>query len=102
MNRRQFLLATAASVAAGFTARAADAEPLRLTHTIALPGVKGRFDHFACDVPARRLILAALGNDTGEVLDVAEFKRLHTITGLRKPTGALVLSKPHQFYFANG
>jgi hypothetical protein len=48
------------------------------------------------------LIVAALGNNTGEVLDVAEFKRLHTVTGLHKPTGALFLAESHRFYFANG
>ena len=102
MKRRNFILILAAALAAGTSARAADAELLRLTHTIPLPGVKGRFDHFACDVAARRLIVAALGNNTGEVLDVGEFKRLHSFTGLRKPTGALVLAEPHRVYFANG
>lgn len=77
-------------------------ESLRLVHTIPLPGVKGRFDHFACDAGARRLIVAALGNDTAEVLDVAQFKRLHTIVGLHEPTGALLLSKPGRAYLANG
>lgn len=102
MKRREFLFTVAASLATGATVRAADEEALRRTHTIPLPGVKGRFDHFACDPEARRLIVAALGNNTGEVLDVAEFKRLHTVTGLRKPTGALMLAEPHRFYFANG
>jgi hypothetical protein len=101
MNRRDFLF-TAASLATGLTARAAGAEPLRLTHTIPLSGVKGRFDHFSCDPISHRLIVAALGNNTGEVLDAADFKRLHTFTGLRKPTGALILAEPHRFYFANG
>jgi hypothetical protein len=102
MKRRDFIFTLAASLSAGASAPAADAEPLRLTHSIPLPGVKGRFDHFACDQAARRLIIAALGNDTGEVLDVSEFKRLHSVTGLRKPTGALVLPALHRFYFANG
>ena len=82
--------------------RAEEAAPLVLKSTIALPGVKGRFDHFACDAAGRRLIVAALGNNSGEALDVAEFKRLHSFTGLRKPTGALMLTEPRRFYFANG
>ena len=89
MKRRDFLFIAAGSLLGRGITHAADAEPLRLTHTIPLPGVHGRFDHFACDVAARRLVVAALGNNTGEVLDGAEFKRLHTITGLRKPTGVL-------------
>lgn len=88
---------------AAITSFAADAaEPLNLTHTIPLPGVHGRFDHFACDVAGQKLILAALGNNTGEVIDLANNKHLHAITGLRKPTGALMLTEPHRFYFANG
>lgn len=85
---------------ATFTATAA--EPLILIHTILLPGVKGRFDHFACDPKAHRLTLAALGNNTGEIFDLVESKHLRSITGLRKPTGTLLLSQPNYFYFANG
>jgi hypothetical protein len=102
MNRLVFLFTAAAAIAAACTARAADAGPLRLAHTIPLPGVKGRFDHFACDASAKRLVVAALGNNTGEVFDVGEFKRLHTVTGLHKPTGALVIVEPRRLYFANG
>jgi hypothetical protein len=100
MKQRYLVLIITASLATGPIALAADTQ-LQLTHSIPLPGVKGRFDHFACHPAARRLIVAALGNDTGEVLDVAEFKRLHSITGLRKPTGALVIPGLH-LYFANG
>lgn len=83
-------------------ARGAEPEPLLLTHTIALPGVSGRFDHFACDVSGHRLVVAALGNDTAEVFDVAAFKRLRTIPNLSKPTGVLVLDDLNRVYIANG
>lgn len=97
MKLRYFLLLAVAS----FTAKAA--EPLMLIHTIPLPGVKGRFDHFACcDSIGHRLTLAARGNNTGELFDLAENKLLRTITGLRKPIGTLLLSEPDCFYFANG
>jgi hypothetical protein len=102
MKRRRFLSSLGAFAVAGLGAPAASAPPLRLVGTIPLPGVKGRFDHFACDVAGQRLIVSALGNNTGEVLDVAALKRLHTFTGLHKPTGALVLSGPGRYYFANG
>jgi hypothetical protein len=77
-------------------------EPLKLVHTIPLQGVKGRFDHFAYDASAHRLIVAALGNNTAEIFDVAQFKWLHTIAGLHKPTGALLLPEPNRVYLANG
>ena len=57
---------------------AAAQAPLEPVATIPMPGVKGRIDHFAIDVKAHRLFVAALGNDTVEVLDVAA--TLDTIT----------------------
>lgn len=84
------------------TGRPADMEPLQLTHTIPLPGVSGRFDHFACDAAARRLVVAALGNNSAEVLDLAKFTRLKTIPGLSKPTGVLILTELKQVFIANG
>ena len=75
---------------------------LKLTKTIALPGVKGRFDHFAYDVKDHRLFVAALGNNTLEVIDTAEGKRLKTISGLHKPTGVLHLAEQNQIAVANG
>jgi len=75
---------------------------LKLVQTIPLPGVKGRFDHFAIDEKGKRLFVAALGNDTLEVLDVAEGKRLKSIAGLHKPTGVLYLPGADQIVVANG
>ena len=81
---------------------AAEPPALKLTQTIPLPGVKGRFDHFAIDVKGRRLFVAALGNNTLEVVDLAAAKRLKSITGLHKPTGVLYLEEPNQIAAANG
>ena len=75
---------------------------LKLTKTIPLPGVKGRFDHFALDVKGHRLFVAALGNNTLEVVDVAVGNHLKSITGLHKPTGALYLAEQNQIAVANG
>lgn len=81
---------------------AQESATLKLTKTIALPGVKGRFDHFAVDAKGHRLFVAALGNNTLEVIDTAEGKRLKTISGLHKPTGALYLAGQNQIAVANG
>ena len=99
--RRAFLLVTVL-VTPLLIGRAADREPLRLIHTIPLPGVSGRFDHFACDVAGRRLVVAALGNDTAEVFDLAEFKPLKSLPGLSKPTGVLILPETKKIFVANG
>ena len=44
------------------------AEPLRQVQTIPLPGVEGRIDHMGVDLQTQRLFVAALGNNTLEVL----------------------------------
>jgi len=75
---------------------------LKVTSTIPLPGVKGRFDHFAIDAKGHRLFVAALGNDTLEVMDVAAGKHLKSIAGLHKPTGVLYLAEQNQIAVANG
>ncbi len=75
---------------------------LKLISTIPLPGVRGRFDHFAIDAKGHRLFVAALGNNTLEVLDIAAGTRLRSISGLHKPTGVLYLASSNQIAVANG
>jgi len=75
---------------------------LKLIQTVVLPGVTGRFDHFAIDAKGQRLFVAALGNNTLEVVDIAAGKRLKSIAGLHKPTGVVYLANPNQVGVANG
>lgn len=77
------------------------AEPLKLVQTIALADVKGRFDHFSVDAKGNRLFVAALGNNTVEVIDLAAGKRSHSITGMSKPQGVLFIAD-HELAIANG
>ena len=46
---------------------AADSVPLKLVSTVPLPGIKGRFDHFAIDAKGTRLFVAALGSRKNHV-----------------------------------
>src|SRR5436190_2178290 len=80
----------------------AQAQSLKLLHTVPLPGVKGRFDHCAMDVKGQHLFVAALGNDSLEIIDIANAKRLQSIKGLRTPTGVLYLRDSNQIGVANG
>jgi len=75
---------------------------LKLTQTIPLPGVKGRFDHFAIDIKGQRLFVAALGNNTLEIIDLAAGTRLKSIAAMSKPTGVLYLPSPNQVLVGNG
>jgi DNA-binding beta-propeller fold protein YncE len=83
-------------------ALSAHAQSVTLLKTVALPGVKGRFDHFAMDVKGRRVFMAALGNDSLEIVDVGSGQRLESIKGLRKPTGVLYLPEGNLIGAANG
>src|SRR5438270_11444107 len=76
--------------------------PLRLEKTIPLPDVQGRIDHMSIDVKNQRFFMAALGNNTVEVIDVKGGKRIHTITGLHEPQGLLYLPDVNRLYVANG
>ena len=75
---------------------------LKLTHTIPLNGVQGRFDHFAIDAKGQRLFVAALGNNSLEVIDLAAGKRFQSVPGMSKPTGVLYLPEAKQVLVANG
>ena len=98
MTRIVPLAALATGLLSG--ALAQEAAALKLVKTIPLTGVKGRFDHFAVNAKGGRLFVAALGNNTLEVLDLAAGKRIKSITGLNKPTGVLYLAETNQIAVA--
>lgn len=76
-------------------------EPLRLEKTVELPEVQGRIDHMSIDVEGRRLFVSALGNNTVEVIDVKNGKRLKTISGLAEPQGVLYIPGANRIFVAN-
>ena len=73
----------------------------KLQRTITLPGVQGRIDHMAFDARTDRLFVAALGNNTVQIVDVKQGKRLHSISGLHEPQGILYLPDVNRLYVAN-
>ena len=76
--------------------------PLELTATIPMPGVKGRIDHFAVDLNGRRLFIAALGNDTVEVIDAANNRHERTVSGFKEPQGMAYVPQEKHLFVANG
>lgn len=76
--------------------------PLRLLKVIPLPGVKGRFDHFAVDVVRQRVFVAALGNGTLEILDLRTGTHLHSVKGLGEPTGVAFAPELNRIFVATG
>jgi DNA-binding beta-propeller fold protein YncE len=82
-------------------AHAGEPTPLRLVQTIPLPNVEGRIDHMTADLKGQRLFIAALGNNTVEVLDLRAGKRIHSITGLHEPQGIGFIPEFNKIYVAN-
>lgn len=75
---------------------------LKLEKEITLPGVKGRIDHIDIDVEGQIAYVAALGNNTVEVVDLKKGVVLHSVTGLSEPQGVAYISKHHELFVANG
>jgi DNA-binding beta-propeller fold protein YncE len=77
-------------------------EPLTLVNTIPLPGVEGRIDHLAYDAAEQRLFVAALGNNTVEVLDVKAGTHIKSLPAFREPQGIAVAADARLVAVANG
>jgi DNA-binding beta-propeller fold protein YncE len=90
------LLVTDATVAAQST------EVLELMTTIGMPGVRGRIDHLDVDLPARRLFVAALGNNTVEIIDVANGRISDRLGSVREPQGVRYVPGAGKLFVANG
>jgi DNA-binding beta-propeller fold protein YncE len=83
-------------------AQAEESAPLRLVQTIPLTNVEGRIDHMAIDLKGQRLFVAALGNNTVEVLDLRAGNRIRSITGLHEPQGVGFIAEFNRIFVANG
>jgi DNA-binding beta-propeller fold protein YncE len=76
--------------------------PLLLVQEIPLPNVQGRVDHFTFDAKRRRVIGAALGNNTVEVVDTFAGRDIHSITGAAAPQGVVYVGDLNRLFVANG
>ena len=77
-------------------------ELLKLETTVPMADVQGRIDHLSIDLKGQRLFVAALGNNSLEVIDLKENKRVHTINGLAEPQGITYSSSTNRVFVANG
>ena len=75
---------------------------LELIATIPMPNVKGRIDHLAFDTKRYIIFVAALGNNTIEVVDLKEKKVIHTVRDLHKPQGIIFVPADNTVLVANG
>jgi DNA-binding beta-propeller fold protein YncE len=73
---------------------------LQLETTIPLNGVEGRIDHLAVDVAGRRLFVAALGNNTVEVIDLSAGTRVSSLEGVKEPQGLAYVPAAQRLFAA--
>src|SRR5207253_10401403 len=76
--------------------------PLLLVQEIPLPNVGGRIDQFTFDTKRRRVIGAALGNNTVEVVDTFAGRDIHSIAGASNPQGVAFAGELNKLFVANG
>lgn len=75
------------AIAGAIAASGGAGEPLVLMRAIPMPQVQGRIDHLTVDAAAQRLFVAALGNNTVEVLDTGAGAVLRSLGGFHEPQG---------------
>jgi hypothetical protein len=80
----------------------ARAEPITLTGRVELPGVNGRIDHLAVDLPGGQLFIAALGANSIEVIDLRSMRRTARFTGNGEPQGVAYEPGSQRLFVTNG
>jgi DNA-binding beta-propeller fold protein YncE len=75
---------------------------LPIDKIIPLPGVKGRIDHMDVNLKDQIVYIAALGNNTLEVVSLPDAKILHSIKGLDEPQGVCYIPQTKEIFVANG
>jgi hypothetical protein len=85
------IVVLAMAVCAADPAVAQSKPPLTLDGSIPLDRVSGRIDHLAVDLDRKRLIVAELGNNTVDVIDLGARAVVHRIEGLVEPQGVAYL-----------
>src|SRR4051794_30688635 len=76
--------------------------PLRMVRAIELPRVESRIDHLALDSTGEKLFVAALGNNTVEVVDVKNGTHVKSLPGFREPQGIASATDAKVIAVANG
>lgn len=75
---------------------------LQLNKVIPLPNVIGRIDHLDINLKDQVIYVAALGNNSVEVVDLKNGKDIHSITALDEPQGVCYIPQTHEILIANG
>ena len=102
LNRFALLIGAIAALLNAVPILAQTVDSLVLVRTIPLPDVRGRIDHLAIDPAGGRLFVAALGNDSVEVIDFRAGQWIARIPDMREPQGMAFVADPMRLFVANG
>ena len=80
----------------------AEKDRLTLSSKIIMPKVRGRIDHISYDSANHLAFIAALGNNTVEVVNINTKEVIHSIIGLDEPQGVIYLPSVKKLVVANG
>lgn len=75
---------------------------LQLIETIPLLNISGRIDHLSFDEKNNFVFVAALGNNTVEVVDIKNKQLIHSIKNLHEPQGVAFIPENNSLVVANG
>ena len=84
------------------TSQTGGTSALEQVQSIQLPNVAGRIDHMALDSQGGRLFVAALGNNTVEVIDLKAGKPTDEIQGLKEPQGVAYVPEDNKLLITTG
>lgn len=77
-------------------------DKLSVQKLIPLPGVTGRIDHLAVNLKDKILYVAALGNNTVEIIDLNKGAVVHSIKGVEAPQGLAYIPEQNEIAVASG
>lgn len=75
---------------------------LKLIASVPLPNVSGRIDHLTYNSKQQLIYIAALGNNSVEVVDVKNKKVVRSIKGFDEPQGIGYIPEKNFIFVANG
>lgn len=84
------------------SSRVRDNEILQPEKTILLPNVNGRIDHIAYNSRKQIAFIAALGNNSVEIIDLAKGEVIHSIKSLSEPQGIIFMPESNSIFLSNG
>lgn len=102
LHKKYALMILVSAVLLNCSTTVMQSDELKLEKAIALPSVKGRIDHMDVNMKDRIVYMAALGNNSVEVVDIVKGIVLHSIKAFNEPQGVAYIPQQKEIFVANG